>query len=527
MSQKFPYIAVVVVGLLLACCSSKPTSVPSTFTALTDSVHIFPDYHGVTIPPNIAPLNFMVEDDDADAFVVEMKATSTPLVVGATSDGKIDIDSVAWRQLLTEAKGKALTVKVYAQRSTGWVCYQPFTIDVAEEPIDAFLSYRLIEPGYELYRQLGLYQRNLTNFQEAVIYENNRSFENDNNHCVNCHNYQNYDTKRMLFHVRAAHGGTVMVNGTEAHKVAIRHDSILTSGVYPSWHPTQPLVVFSTNKTGQVFHMYHPEKIEVLDEASDLLFYDVEANSVRHILRTKEAMETFPCWAPDGKTLYYCSATLPPSLLNAEGSELAVKYDSLLYNIYAMPYDSLTRTFGEPQLVVDAAGMGKSASVPRVSPDGHYLLFTLGDYGQFHIWHKSADLWLMDLSLVPCMGQPRPIYGTSVSHAWDTPTQPAPLTDANSPAADSYHGWSSNGRWIVMASRRIDGNYSRVFISYFGRNGHAHRAFLLPQRDPEHNTYLLKSYNVPELTKSPVHVTTEQLKHVVLHTESTPAAYEN
>ena len=78
-----------------------------------------------------------------------------------------------------------------------------------------------------------------------------------------------------------------------------------------------------------------------------------------------------------------------------------------------------------------------------------------------------------------------------------------------------------------MASRRIDGNYSRVFISYFDRNGHAHRAFLLPQRDPEHNTYLLKSYNVPELTKSPVHVTTEQLKHVVLHTESTPAAYEN
>ena len=123
-------------------------------------------------------------------------------------------------------------------------------------------------------------------------------------------------------------------------------------------------------------------------------------------------METFPCWAPDGKTLYYCSATLPPSLLNAEGSELAVKYDSLLYNIYAMPYDSLTRTFGEPQLVVDAAGMGKSASVPRVSPDGRYLLFTLGDYGQFHIWHKSADLWLMDLSLVPYMGQPSPMHGT-------------------------------------------------------------------------------------------------------------------
>ena len=250
--------------------------------------------------------------------------------------------------------------------------------------------------------------------------------------------------------------------------------------------------------------MQHAEKIEVLDEASDLLLYDAEKNTVQNILRTDGELETFPCWTPDGTRLYYCSAAMPASLPEEHtAGDLAVRYDSLLYNIYSMPFDPATRRFGEPRLEVDAAAMGKSASVPRVSPGGRYLLFTLGDYGQFHIWHKSADLWLLDLLDLTAK----------------------PLNQVNSPDADSYHGWSSNGRWIVFASRRDDGNFSRVYISYFDRDGRARRAFLLPQRDPEYNILLLKSYNVPELTKSAVRVTTEELNHVVLHTEAETASY--
>ena len=492
--------------LLLAACTSRPTSVPTSFTEVTDSVAIYPDYRDVTVPPNIAPLNFMLTDAGATEYVAKIG----DLVCGAVKDGKFDIDSVAWRQLLTGSKGKDVTVDLYAHREKGWVHFPAYIFHVAEEDIDGFLSYRLIEPGYELYRQIGLYQRNLATFDEAIIYENNRSFDTDDNHCVNCHNYQAYDTDRMLFHVRAAHGGTVMVHGSEAHKIAIKHDSILGAGVYPSWHPTLPLVAFSTNKTGQVFHMLHKEKIEVLDEASDLLLYDAEKNAVHNVIRTTDHLETFPCWSPDGRRLYYCSAPMPEALRENYVSELmAMKYDSLIYDIYSMPFDPDSRTFGTPRLEVDCASMGKSASVPRVSPDGQYLLFTLGDYGQFHIWHKSADLWVKRLEM-PTFNSP--IYPLVAANAADEP--------------DSYHSWSSNGRWIVFASRRDDGNFSRAYIAYFDRNGQAHKAFLLPQRDPEHNLLLLKSYNVPELTRSAVKVSRATLDHVVLHTEAEVATYE-
>ncbi len=518
---------------MLACCSGRPTSVPTTFADVSDSAAIFPDYRDVTIPPNIAPLNVKISDDGATEYVVEMGG----LVAGAAKDGKTDIDSTAWRQLLTQNKGKDIAVNIYAHRPAGWVRFQPFAFHVAEEDIDGYLSYRLIEPGYELYRQLGLYQRNLSTFDEAVIYENNRTFSDKDNHCINCHNFQNYSVDRMLFHVRASHGGTVVINGKEAHKIAIKHDSIIAAGVYPSWHPTLPLVAFSTNNTGQVFHMYHKEKIEVLDVASDLLLYDVERNSVRHILRSDEYLETFPCWAPDGSRLYFCRATRPEvDTLDNLSAQMAIHYDSLLYDIYSIGFDPATRTFGEPRLEVDASSQGRSTSVPRVSPDGRYLLYTLGDYGQFHIWHKSADLWVKRLAI---SGEDKGIktedsgIKAEGSVAGDAGlgirgegSDSYPLAEANSSEAESYHSWSSNGRWIAFVSRRLDAAYSRVFIAYVDNQGRARKAFLLPQRDPDHNTFLLKSYNVPELTKDAVKIPTEKLNHVVYDTDAELASYE-
>ena len=500
----------------LLACGGK-VKVPTAFTEVSDSLIIYPDYRDVTIPPNIAPLNFMVQDERADAFVAEMG----DLVCGADVDGKLDIDTAAWHQMLVRTAGQSLMVKVYARRNGQWVCYQPFKWNVATDNIDPYLSYRLIEPGYELYRQLGLYQRNLTTFDEAVIYENNRTFDENDNHCVNCHNYQNYDTQRMLFHVRAAHGGTVIVEGDQAHKIAIRHDSIISAGVYPSWHPSLPIVAFSTNRTGQVFHLKHPEKIEVMDLASDLLLYDVEHNTVCHILRSTDAFETFPCWSPDGRRLYYCSAANHELASDDAEHEFVQHYDSLLYDLWSIPFDPDTRQFGRPRLEVNARTVGKSVSVPRVSPDGRYLLFTLGDYGQFHIWHKSADLWVKRLK---AENQDNPEFPDDPVSLEATDLYP--LIAANAPdQPDSYHTWSSNGRWIVFSSRRDDGDFTRPYIAYFDQEGRAHKPFLLPQRDPEYNLLLLKSYNVPELTRTPLQVSHETLNHVVLHTDAQLATY--
>ena len=80
----------------------------------------------------------------------------------------------------------------------------------------------------------------------------------------------------------------------------------------------------------------------------------------------------------------------------------------------------------------------------------------------------------------------------------------------NSPESESYPSFSSNGRWIMTASRRDDGNYTRPYISYFDAQGKCHKAFAVPQEDPELNTLLLRSYNRPEFMKEKVKFTPQQ-----------------
>ena len=495
---------------VLVSCGKHKYVVPTDFAQIDSIAPIYPDYTDIVVPPNIAPLNFALPVTGATEMAVLFEGEKEgKLVAGAGKELKVDIDSAEWHRLLEQNRGAGIRVSIFACMPQGWVRFQPHSLKVAEEDIDPYLSYRLIEPGYELYRQVGLYQRNLTNFDERPIYENNRAYSDEHNHCVNCHNYQNYSTRQMLFHVRANHGGTIIVRNGKAEKVQIKGDSILTAGVYPSWHPKKNLIAFSTNKTGQAFHLYHNEKIEVLDEASDLLLYNADTHEVSRVLGDTTKFETFPCWSPDGQWLYYCTANEPQSVetLNLPDSMAEMRrvllYNKFHYDIHRLPYNEQTGLFGPSETVVDCSSRERSASFPRVSPDGRYLLFAEGDYGQFHIWHKSSDLFVKDL-------QTDSIY---------------PLTEANSNDVDSYHTWSSNGRWIVFSSRRMDGNYTRPFITYFDPQGHAHKAFCLPQHDPDHNILLLKSYNVPELTRDAVRISERELRQCIYETEGTMATY--
>jgi hypothetical protein len=65
---------------------------------------------------------------------------------------------------------------------------------------------------------------------------------------------------------------------------------------------------------------------------------------------------------------------------------------------------------------------------------------------------------------------------------------------------------SSNGHWIMVASRRDDGNFCRVYFCHVDAKGHVTMAFMLPQRNPRHfyrDRFL--SFNVPEFIIAPTH----------------------
>ena len=481
----------------LFCTSCKKTyNVPEKAQPLNSEVNIYPDYTNIFIPYNISPLNFAVRHP-GDAFIVTLRSQDgATLTTGCDKRGIIQFDINDWHQFLKQHKGQSIETVVYAKRNDKWGSYRPFSIHITEDEIDDYVSYRLIEPGYELYRQIGLYQRNITNFDVQTIYENEPSI-NENGHCINCHNYQNYNAQRMVFHVREHLAGTVVASDGKIEKVNPKTDSTLSNAVYPAWHPTQKCVVFSSNKTGQIFHIKDKQKIECIDNASDLIFYNIETHEISNIFKTPSTMETFPAWSPKGDRLYYCFADIGVNTDSASYKEVQIRtgkqYENIEYNIMSIPFDTVTHTFGQPELEVDCKSMGLSGTLPRISPDGQYLLFTMGDFGQFHIWHKSSDQYVKNLQTGQCY----------------------PLTAANSKNSESFHNWSSNGRWIIFTTRRDDGIFTRLYITYIDKEGKAHKAFMLPQENPLDNIKLFKSYNVPEITKNKMPYKPADFKKVI------------
>ena len=481
----------IVAMMLLASCVSHP-DVPSSSKEAKCLPAIFPDYCNVTVPYNIAPLNFMLPADEYEVCVARFTMPDGQQQTYGHGV-KVQIPESEWHDMLNAAKGKSIKVEVWGQKDSEWLSFNPFEIHVAEEPIDDYISYRLIEPSYVAWSFMEIAQRNLTSFEESQIF-NNEITMNDRKigQCINCHSYQNYKTDNMLFHVRLSNAGTVIVNDGKVSRVNLKRDYTISGGVYPAWHPTAKLIAFSTNKTRQAFHTAHPNKIEVYDEASDLILYDVETDSVQVVSNDSTLLEVYPTWSPDGKYLYYCkSVPLPEELRD---KDIRAFYQKVQYNLYRRSFDLATHGFGDEELIYDAASQNKSATLPRISPDGRYLLFAKGQYGCFHIRHYDADIVCMPLDEQ---------YPSELD-----------LTKLNSEGfQDSYPSWSSNGHWIMVASRREDGNYCRVYFSYFS-NGKAEKAFLLPQEDPEQNTFLLKSYNRPEFMVEPVRISVEEFSKV-------------
>lgn len=495
-------------GFLLLSCSSP--SVPTDAIQTGKLPDIFPDYTGVTIPSNLCPTNFMLPD--CDEAVACLSFGDLSFTYG--EDNKIIIDEDEWQELRSAAtgSGKGIKVEVYGKKDGKWLSYKSFPIYIAKDSIDPYISYRLIQPSYVAYEDLAIVQRNLTSYDESDIYNNRMIHSEENGHCINCHSFKNYGTDNMLFHMRQFCGGTMFVHNGQLKKIDLKTDSTISAGVYPAWNPKADLVAFSTNTTRQIFHTVAKDKIEVLDYASDLILYDVEKNEVSNISNYPDEHECFPTWSPDGKTLYYTSAHIDTTIFRGDKA-YGQHYDKIKYNIYSRSFDLTTHKFGEPQLVFDAVALNKSATLPRLSPDGRYLVFSIGNYGCFHVWHADADICVIKAPQSP---RGELIYSKNPSKndiEQRNVTKELPLgglEGLNSPFSESYPSFSSNGRWIMTASRRDDGSYTRPYIAYFDAQGKCHKAFAVPQRDPEHNTLLLRSYNRPEFMKCKVKITPQQ-----------------
>lgn len=476
MIKKIQILTVISLIVLIYSCS----------TDLSNSIQvdqfpaIFPDYNGIMIPPNIAPLNFAIKEK-GEAFAVKISTNGESPITIENKSGIVDINIRKWRELLTKAKGKEINIEICTKDESGkWHKFKSIVNKVAEEDIDNHLVYRLINTGYVLWSEMGIYQRNLENFEESVIIDN-KSIDNT---CINCHSFAKNNPKSMMVHIRSTHSGTIIYMNGVLKKINTKTKYTLAPGAYSNWHPDGKHIAFSVNTISQRFFSKDIRQ-EVSDAASDIIVYDVEKNSITTSPQVStESRENLPVWSADGKYIYYISA---PSVTDYE-SQYKAKYE-----LMRIPFDVETNVWGKADTVISSKKTGRSITFPKISPDGKYLMFTMSDYGYFTIHHPDADIYLLNLL-----------------------TGKYERLDINSPQTDSYHCWSSSGRWFVFSSKRIDGLYTRPFFCYFDKEGKVSKPFVLPQKNPEFYDAFLKNYNIPELITGAVQPSQFDVRNLIL-----------
>ena len=337
--------------------------------------YIHPGYAETVIPPNIAPLNFCIDEPGQSYQVTISGAKGEPIEVGSASNA-IRIPISAWKSLLAENRGEEIRIEIRVQDEGGqWHRFEPFTNRVANEDIDEYLMYRIMEPWYIKFDTMAIHQRNVTNFDEVPIIDTKVLGRG----CVNCHAFVQNRPDPMTLHFRYPF---VMLLAQEGEVTPIDTRTAFNKApfAYPAWHPNGRLAAYSVNKILQVFHTFG-ETRDVVDFSSNVLLYDIAANEVTTIpaLSDPERLETFPAWSPDGKYLYFCSA---PSL----PTENYKRYKEVRYDLMRLPFDPESNTWGELEVVVRAGDIGRSMSMPRVSPDGRFVLLCMSEYGTFPIF---------------------------------------------------------------------------------------------------------------------------------------------
>ncbi|MBQ2193644.1 MAG: PD40 domain-containing protein, partial [Prevotella sp.] len=329
MRSRFTYI--ILFMLLVASCSRKPTDAQQ----LSELPKIYPDYIGVTIPADIAPLNFAMADEQTTCIDVIVKGAEGGELHSNGEETDFDIDE--WHALTEQNRGSKLSVTVCAEQQGQWKQYQAFDIFVSTDSLDDWgVTYRRISPGYEVGGNIGLYQRNIHTYDEYPILLESAV----PGRCFNCHTPNRTDPRQLTMQIRGEGGGTMVQIDGEQRWLNTKTDSTKAAGSYAYWHPSGNYCAYATNTVHQSFFVGKGQRIEAYHEFSNIVVLDVRSNELilSPQLMTTSHLEIFPAFSADGKSLYYSTS---------DSCRVPAEYEKVKCSLCRISFDAEKGQFGE------------------------------------------------------------------------------------------------------------------------------------------------------------------------------------
>lgn len=493
-------------GVLLPTACTHP--VATWPTAIADGAPIFPDYTAgdIVLPVNTAPLNFMVSEERLpqaamvrlEAFTAQEAENGAPAAAldvklqrkGGRLECRFPVE--AWHHCLQQAADGHVRLGFFNRQ--GLPLETPvLRWRISADAIDPYIVYRLSAYDENPCKYLEAEERCLENFNTRPLMDNRRT----GGQCFNCHASAQNNADCMSIHLRGEGGGTLLYQQGGFRKISLPDGFPNLRLAYPAWHPSKRFIAFSSARI-QVFphtNIYKTQDL-IADTLGRLLVYDLERN--RLLPAPSDALAaaehnaryevSFPVWAPDGTRIYFCRAEKLHFIDTLPTVESLARFR---YHIAAMDFDTATGTFSPPYTVCTDSAC--SLSLPAIDPSGRYLVVTRLPMGSFPS-QNGGELALVDLNLRHSDGL--------------CPLQDIPALA--SPDGEKSHQFSSNGRWMVFGSKRLNGSTAAIYISYFDRDGRFHAPFILPQEAGGFYAAQLRTFLFPVLNRTAVPFTLDE-----------------
>ncbi|MGP0019830.1 MAG: TolB family protein [Candidatus Sulfotelmatobacter sp.] len=199
-------------------------------------------------------------------------------------------------------------------------------------------------------------------------------------------------------------------------------------------------------------------------------------------------VQTDGVWSPDGKYIVFARAAAKDphpkgrkAALHAnDPSETQIQYD-----LYRIPFNG--GKGGTPEPILGASQNGMSNNFPKVSPDGHWIVFVQCKNGQ--LMRPDSQLYI-----VP--------FGGGVARRMR----------ANTRLMNSWHSFSPNGHWLVFSSKARS-PYTQMYLTHIDADGNDSPAILV-----DNATAVNRAVNLPEF----VNTSSDGIEDIEVHVADAP-----
>ena len=193
-----------------------------------------------------------------------------------------------------------------------------------------------------------------------------------------------------------------------------------------------------------------------------------------------EYVQSNPTWSPDGKSIVFARTKVyaKESVANAQSilldekdvPEFVEENEPFKFDLYRVPWND--GRGGTPEPIEGASHNGKSNFFAKFSPDGKWIVFCKAE--NYMLLMPDSELYIIPAG----GGEARRLH-------------------ANTPLMNSWHSFSSNGRWLVFSSKAFT-PYTQLFLTHIDEEGRSTPPVVL-----DRFTSTDRAANIPEFVPIP------------------------